>query len=59
MYSGEWKNNNMEGFGIYNYTDGRQYIGEWKSNKMEGCGEYDMNEGKIYFGFYNKTSRNF
>ena len=41
----------MEGFGIYDYSDGRKYIGELKKNKMEGYGEFCMNEGKKYFGF--------
>ena len=35
IYSGEWRNNNMEGFGIYDYIDGRKYIGELKNNKWK------------------------
>ena len=52
MYQGEWKNNIMEGFGIYNFVNGRVYIGEWKENKLHGYGEFTWVEGKKYYGFY-------
>ena len=51
------KNNNMEGFGIYNYSDGRQYIGEWKNNQMDGYGEFTWIEGKKYIGFYKEDKK--
>ena len=52
MYQGEWKDNIMEGFGIYNFVNGRTYIGEWKENKLHGYGEFTWVEGKKYYGFY-------
>ena len=58
MYQGEWKENNMEGFGIYHFKDGRLYIGEWKDNKMHGYGEFTWAEGRKYYGFYKYDKKN-
>ena len=27
MYEGEWKSNNMHGYGVYTWKDGRKYEG--------------------------------
>ncbi len=53
-YEGEWKNDNMDGYGIYYFSDGRKYLGEWKNNYMEGFGIYIWNNGKKYYGFFKK-----
>lgn len=29
-------NDHFEGFGVYQWPDGRKYEGEWKDNKMNG-----------------------
>ena len=31
-------NDNIEGYGIFTWQDGRQYEGKWKDNKMHGKG---------------------
>ena len=38
MYSGEWKNNKMEGSGVFTWPDGRRYEGEYIDDKKEGRG---------------------
>ena len=57
MYRGEWKSNNIQGYGIYNYVDGRQYSGQWNNNQMEGFGEFIWVEGKKYVGFYKNDKK--
>lgn len=38
VYSGEWKNNKMEGRGVFTWPDGRRYEGEYIDDKKEGKG---------------------
>lgn len=38
-YEGDFKDNLMQGGGIYKWQDGRVYEGEWKENKMDGVGK--------------------
>ena len=35
-YTGGWVYNKIEGYGEYNWPDGRVYKGGWKQNNMEG-----------------------
>ena len=28
-YEGNWKENKRDGFGVYTWSDGREYEGEW------------------------------
>ena len=37
-YNGEWKNNKMDGNGIFEWPDGRTYDGEYKDDKKHGYG---------------------
>ena len=49
----------MDGYGIYSFSDGRQYIGEWKKNYMNGFGIYKWNtNNKKYFGFFKMGVKN-
>lgn len=38
MFEGEWKNNKMEGYGVFTWPDGRRYEGEYIDDKKEGKG---------------------
>lgn len=38
MYIGDFKNNKMDGHGVYYWKSGKVYDGEWKENRMEGEG---------------------
>lgn len=57
MYQGEWKENNIDGYGIYYFCDGRKYIGQWENNQMHGYGEFTWKEGKKYCGFYKDDKK--
>jgi hypothetical protein len=39
-YSGRFVQDNIQGQGKYNYSDGRVYEGEWRGNKKHGYGDY-------------------
>ena len=40
----------MDGYGVYTWTDGREYSGEYKEDKKHGYGVYKWNDGRKYFG---------
>jgi hypothetical protein len=50
IYEGEWKNNKMDGQGIYFWDDGRYYEGYYKNDMKHGYGEYTYTDGQIYMG---------
>jgi hypothetical protein len=52
FYEGEFKNNLIEGFGIYNYENGDIYKGEFKNGKMNGKGLFIWKSGEEYYGNY-------
>ena len=45
-----WKNNKMNGKGIFSWPDGRRYEGDYKDDKKDGYGEFEWNEGKKFKG---------
>lgn len=49
-YSGEWKDDKMEGFGVYEYISGAKFTGNWKENKHYGTGKYEFPDGSYYEG---------
>lgn len=49
-YEGDWFEDKMQGFGIYNYPDGSVYHGEWKQNKHSGQGVFEFANGTKYSG---------
>ena len=42
----------MNGFGVYNWKDGRQYEGEFIKDKKHGKGKYKWANGKVYDGMW-------
>ena len=50
IYIGEWRNNEMNGNGIFKWPNGRIYKGEYKNNKKDGNGIYFWNANKYYEG---------
>lgn len=54
MYKGEWTENNMDGFGIYSWADGRKYQGYYKDDKKHGFGIYQWADGRVYAGNWSK-----
>ena len=49
-YEGEWKNDMMDGKGVYKYASGATYSGEWKNNRHHGKGVYKTANGCKYEG---------
>lgn len=49
-YEGDWKEDKMEGFGVYQYSNGDVYEGEWKDNLHQGYGKYLFTDGSRYEG---------
>ena len=50
QYSGEWKGNRIEGYGVMKWPDGASYEGFWKKNKMEGKGIFKHPARDYYEG---------
>jgi hypothetical protein len=48
-FEGNFKNDEMQGSGIYTYANGDRYDGEWEKNKMKGRGTYTCDNGKIKY----------
>lgn len=44
------ENDEFEGYGIFNYSDGSHYEGEWTRSKRHGRGVYVSAEGNVYDG---------
>lgn len=49
-YEGEWKNDMMNGYGIYHYSNGDVYEGDWVNNMQNGYGKYFFTDGNRYEG---------
>uniref|UniRef100_T1GPG0 Junctophilin n=1 Tax=Megaselia scalaris TaxID=36166 RepID=T1GPG0_MEGSC len=54
-YSGEWKKDKREGFGIAERSDGLKYIGEWSNNRKHGYGITIFQDGRIEEGKYKNN----
>ncbi|MCQ2818890.1 MAG: hypothetical protein MJ252_16615 [archaeon] len=57
LYTGDWKNNQKEGQGIYFYKDGSCYDGEWKNSKRNGKGLMFYKNKDIYEGQWKDDKR--
>ena len=40
----------MNGYGIFNFSNGDKYDGEWENNKMNGYGKFYHSDGNICEG---------
>ncbi|CAD8074539.1 unnamed protein product [Paramecium primaurelia] len=54
---GEFYDNEIQGFGNYQWPDGRLYVGEWMRNKMHGKGEIKWPDGRKYKGEYENDKK--
>lgn len=50
IFEGEWSNENRNGRGFEQFTDGSKYIGMYKDNKADGKGVFTWRNGEIYDG---------
>ena len=51
-YVGEWKNDNMNGLGKYEWADGSYYEGSWKNDLPNGDGVYVFKNGEKFKGHW-------
>ena len=49
-YVGEWKDDKMNGFGLYTYTNGDIYEGQFLNGMQHGHGKYSFTDGSRYEG---------
>lgn len=49
-YDGEWKDDKMDGYGVYLYSNGDRYEGYWKEGMQHGKGKYTFTDGRCYEG---------
>ena len=50
VYKGEWKDNKMDGIGVFLWEDNKKYIGEYKNDKKDGFGIFIWPDGRRYEG---------
>jgi hypothetical protein len=51
-YEGEWFEDKIQGYGVYNYLTGAVYDGEWHAGKHHGHGTYYFPNGAKYIGHW-------
>jgi hypothetical protein len=49
-YSGQWKDGEFHGLGVYELSNGNKYDGDWIRGKRHGQGKYYYANGEIYDG---------
>ena len=49
-YDGEWKDDKMDGYGVYLYSNGDKYEGYWTCGCQNGKGKYTFTDGTSYEG---------
>ena len=49
-YDGEWKDDKMDGYGVYLYSNGDKYEGYWSMGNQNGNGKYIFTDGRSYEG---------
>lgn len=42
----------MEGYGVYDWVEGKKYEGQWLGGKMHGYGVFSFPDGRCYKGNY-------
>jgi hypothetical protein len=50
VYTGQWRNNMRDGFGVQVWADGARYEGGWVEDKAEGKGKFIHADGDVYDG---------
>ena len=58
QYQGDFKENEMDGYGVFKWKNGYVYEGFMKNGKMNGKGRYKYNNGQVYEGGYRDGLKN-
>jgi hypothetical protein len=54
-YYGTWKNGLPNGYGTYNWLDGKKYEGYWKDGTFNGKGTYTFSDGTSRTGIWENN----
>ncbi|KAJ1637222.1 hypothetical protein T492DRAFT_609678 [Pavlovales sp. CCMP2436] len=54
-FVGEWKSDQMEGYGEFLYASGAKYAGQWEKNRYSGHGKYNFPDGSTYEGRWTEN----
>ena len=54
-YSGEWKNDEWEGFGEEHWSDGANYVGNYIKGRKDGKGKMTFKDGSVYEGQFQQN----
>merc|ERR1719305_418175 len=52
-YSGEWKEGERSGTGIFHYANGSTFEGSWSRNQKHGAGVFTYEDGAVFKGMFN------
>eukprot|EP00736_Rhodelphis_marinus_P014450 Rmarinus@m.23954 len=55
VYTGDWEDDCMHGFGKFTYESGAEYEGQWERNRYSGKGIYRWPEGAQYSGEWKEN----
>jgi hypothetical protein len=58
VYEGAFKNGNLEGLGIMQYTNGNYYFGQFTNSKFSGFGYFQWKDGQNHFGKWENSLQN-
>ena len=56
-YSGQWRDGQANGQGMFIWPDGRKYVGEFRNSKYNGQGTYTWPDGNKYVGEFRDSRR--
>ena len=56
-YMGTFKDDQIDGFGVFKWKNGDMYKGYVKAGKMNGFGKYKYANGKEYSGYFNRGEK--
>lgn len=57
-YEGAFRENMIEGHGVYRHASGDTYIGEWKGSQRHGKAQYLYQYGGSFEGTFEDDERN-
>lgn len=52
FYDGEWSNGQIQGKGLFRWTDGSEYEGDFVKGKKDGLGKFTFANGCSYEGYW-------
>ena len=55
VYTGQWKDSEMHGFGRYILKENKTYEGEFYADKKHGYGIYTWPDGRVYEGYWKDS----